>query len=300
VLWRANADTPEGKARILWWLPIGGGALLALAIFRYYILEWGAIRLHGHFQGQLPIGVRIGWLPGSVFFMLAAVATGGAGLNLYEWVFAGFGLFLALNATLAAGPSTPVIDPDGPHPLRSRIVRMVFNNAFVIAWLAWLLAKRPDMFTTPQLIAICATLTASGIARNLQIDAFACDVTVSEQRGACVILSVVAVALGCAAYLKGGDPESQPLLVVAVLGCVVLRRSVKVKFDMPSFPVWPGVIGALYISQALRSVRDFGPSTASGIEDAAGALVSGATFLLVGVVIAAVRHLKVLRLKSVS
>jgi hypothetical protein len=298
LLWYADADTPEGKTRILWWLPMGGGALLVLALFRYYVLEWGAIRLHARFHGQLPTGARIGWLPGSVFSMLAVVAAGGSAF--LEWVFAAISLFLALGAVLAAGPSTPVIVPDGPHPLRSRVVRIVFNNLFVIAWLAWLLAERPGMFTTPQLIAICAALSASGVARALQIDAFAHDFTVSEQRGACVILCGVAVALGIAAYLKGGDPALQPLLVVAVLACVVLRRSVKFSIEMPSFPVWPGVFGLLYVSQALRSVRDFGPSTASGSEDAAGALVSGATFLLVGVLIAAGRHFNVLRSASDS
>ncbi len=299
VLWRANADTPEGKARILWWLPIGGGALLLLALFRYYVLEWGAIRLHGSYQGQLPIGARIGWLPGIVFFMLTAVVIGG-GLPFFAWVFATFGLFAALNATLAAGPSSPVIVPDGPHPLRSRIVRIVYNNVFVIAWLAWLLAERPDMFTTPQLIAICATLTASGIARDLQIEALARDITVNEQRGACAILCAVALALGFAAYLKGGDPKLQPLLVVAVLACVVLRRSVKFKIEIPSFPVWPGVFGLLFVSQALRSVRDFGPTTASGSGEVAGVLLTGSTFLLVGVIIVTVRHLYLLRAASDS
>ncbi len=119
-----------------------------------------------------------------------------------------------------------------------------------IAWLAWLLADRPTCSsTTPQLIAICATLSASGVARDLQIEAFARDITVNEQRGACAILCAVALALGFAAYLKGGDPELQPLLVVAVLACVVLRRSVKFKIEIPSFPVWPGVFGLLFVSR---------------------------------------------------
>jgi hypothetical protein len=297
-----NAGSPEEEARILWWLPIGGAALLALALFRYYVLEWGAIRVHSQYPAQLPAGIRTGWLPGILFVMLVSVAAGGSAF--IEWLFAIFGLCMALGATLAAGPSTPVIVPDGPHFLRSRIVRIVFNNAFVIVWLAWILVERPDMFSTPQLIAIGSALAASGVARSLQIDAFAHDLTATEQRGACYIVGATALGIGYLAILHGGNRVWQPLLVVAALACVVLRRSVKVRMQLPSFPAGLGVFAVIVLMQGLRSIQDdtlfsyTDTSAANG--NATIAVIVGSVVLMVGVIIAAVRHLNQLGSKSGS
>lgn len=289
------ATSPEEEARVLSSLPAWGGALVLLGVFRIYVLDRGAFQ--GQQDPQQRVLLRIGWLPGSVMTMFMAVVVGDS--TVASWILAIFTCLMALSATIMMGPALPVLVPDGPYFLRSRIIRILFENVFVIAWLAWLLQRRPDMFSTPELVAIGAALAASGVGREAQVGAFAREFTAGEQRAASGILTVIAVFIGFLVFKGGSDPDNQPVLIVAVLACVIMRRCVRVRFELPSIPIGPIIFSAIILLQALRAFVNVGHQDPVNLSDdeygASVALMVGATLLLVGVLIATIRHFMALR-----
>jgi hypothetical protein len=283
----AKAEYLDDEARALRTLPWGAGLLLLLAAFRYFVLEWGAIRLRERFHGVLPLRIRIGWLPGSIALMFATILA--RELPVLQWTFAALTVATAVWAALAAGPSIPVLAPNGPFPLNSRLVRIVALNVFVGSWLAWMAAVEPAMFPLPLILTIVAALCASGVARAQQLRAFTTEVPIRGQRVLCGAMCAVAIATWCLSLFVVDRHEWHAAVVVIVVAALMLRRSVPVRLSMPnvSLRFLPFLLfGGVQLIRVISNTTASSSSIQVG-DDPTNAFMTGTTLLLFGVLFTA-------------
>jgi hypothetical protein len=193
---------------------------------RVDLIEWPIIqarRIWGD-PANWPLAVRAGWIGDCLLLpVLTLVVRDYAWL---AWTFAVFAVFTALWACIAAGPTDALLArrADGLSFKNSRLLRILFRNVFIGGW-AWSVMKLNGAdLGWPLMITACASLAASGIARDQQNEGFAEWLTLERQRVAAVVALLVTLATFWLVLVEGEGRSWRPTIFVATIVCVLLHR----------------------------------------------------------------------------
>jgi hypothetical protein len=224
----SEAAAAGDRTRWLFWAGGTFGLVLLLELLRMFFIEWPIVfaqRLWGH-PSNWPLAVRAGWIGDCL--LLPVLALLARDIPWLAWSFAGFAVLTLFWACVAAGPTRSllagVVDDVALH--NSRILRVVFRNVFIGGW-AWSVMKLNGAdLGWPLMITACASLAASGVARERQAEGFAEWLPLAGQRvaaGAALLLTLATLWL----VAVGGEWLTwRPTIFVATIVCVLSYRCV--------------------------------------------------------------------------
>ena len=296
VIGYASGDSPPDSAR--WYAGFFYSALgfALLELLRIYAIEWPIILSERHWGFLRPAWLQYGWIAASVLLLALGVMV--RGIPWLAWVIAAGAIVTLFWATIAAGPVRPISQREqgSIQPMHSRLFRMVFINLFAGGWLILVARSSGDQLGWPLIVTIAAVLCASGVGRELQISGFASALSPQAQRSCCGIAIAVALVLGFFVLVGGDDPTWQPVLLVAVLGCTLLRRAAPVDLQIPEWFSSYGWLSIILIANVMRHLLGFGgrSSPRTGETDPTPLIMIGSLVFLGGVLFAAALFLNVL------
>jgi hypothetical protein len=273
----------------------GLGILAAVGLVRIYLIEWPILLAERIWEGYPPPRFRVGWLGSCQALLLLALLTKNS--PWLGWIVAALAVLNACWASVASGRAKPAfhIDPDRAGLMNARLTRIVVYNALAGIWLALAAHEFGDALGTPLVVTVAAVLAASALGRAPLSEWFEQELTVQQQRAACGAALAATVLLAFALLAAGADAGWQPLLFIAVIACIVLRRSVVMAVDISELF---GRFTWLWLLLGFNIVRLLADTVADSLGLGKGTdeiLVGGGLFFLAGVGFTAVRRLMALR-----
>jgi hypothetical protein len=260
---------------------------LLLGLLKIYAIEWPIILSLRRWGYRRPDWLLYGWIAASIAWLPLGLL---GRSTWFAWPVAAAALVTVFWAAIAAGPVQPVIQRDFSDFafMNSRLVRMVLFNIVAGLWVYLVAREIGDQLGWPLIVTIGAVLCASALGRDVQISGFAVELSAQAQRTCCWIAIVTALALGFLALRGGDDLAKQPVLLVAVLGCTVLRRAAPVDLQLDAWVLRFSWIGLFILAKVWGQFDDSSRNgQSSGGSDATWLIMVGALVFMAGVLLAA-------------